>query len=70
MPHPVEYSDAVRVAIRKHLTALKADLDQLEQTSHGLIVHGLGTHLTAAWEQPCAYSVNNLSQSIELFLKK
>ncbi len=72
MPHPVEYSDAVRLAIRKHLTALKEDLDKLEQTPHeriGQSVPRLGMHIGEAYVRPNDLSVGKLSLSIAMSLE-
>lgn len=63
----------IRATIRKHLENLKKDLDQYDQTTHGLLTHGsidqVGHYIARAYNAPDAYSNSNLVQAIEQFLK-
>lgn len=63
-----------KAMIRDALSKLSAALADLEQTTHGYIgsddIRCIADNLTACYQNPSAYSVSNLSQSIERFLKK
>lgn len=62
----------VREIIHKHLRALVTDLDDFEQTTHGLLAPGTLESVTAGllqcYSKPDDYTISDLAQRIRAFL--
>lgn len=69
-PPPPEHP--VRAVIRKSLQELGERLRSFEQTTHGHFacdgISSVATDLTRAYDNPTAYTISNLEQSIERLL--
>lgn len=63
----------VREIIHKHLRALVADLDDFDQTTHGLLAPGtlesVNVGLLQCYRKPDSYTISDLAQRIRAFLR-
>lgn len=60
--------------IRKHLGNLLSDLDELAQTTHGLLADGdawsVSESIADCYLDPSPFTVSELAQTIRQFIKK
>lgn len=69
-----ENQHKLREVVRKHLVALAAELSDFEQTTHARLVtapgiEGVASDLVEAYRDPRGYTISNLAQGLEAFLK-
>lgn len=69
-PTPPEHE--VRLAIRERLSQLLEDLEEFEQTTHGVVSDGsirsVASALQECYDDPRAYTISDLHQLISQFL--